>query len=96
MFDWNKTNFEKSLAPSTNFRQQIGKFSATLGFFTIEISNFSVNYNIFRRSRKKPLGEFENFHALKNLEININDGEIVALEELLLVGINIKVRINIF
>jgi len=45
----------------------------------IEISDFSVNYHIFKRSRKKPLGEFENFHALKNLEISINDGEIVAL-----------------
>ena len=45
----------------------------------IEISDFSVNYHIFKRSRKKPLGEFENFHALKNLEISINNGEIVAL-----------------
>ena len=45
----------------------------------IEISDFSVNYHIFKRSRKKPLGEFENFHALKNLEISIDDGEIVAL-----------------
>ena len=45
----------------------------------IEISNFSVDYHIFKRTRKKPLGDFENFSALKNLEINIREGEIVAL-----------------
>jgi len=45
----------------------------------IEISNFSVDYHIFKRTRKKPLGDFENFNALKNLEINIREGEIVAL-----------------
>jgi len=45
----------------------------------IDITDFSVNYHIFKRSRKKPLGDFENFNALKNLEISIKDGEIVAL-----------------
>ena len=45
----------------------------------IEISEFSVDYHMFKRSRKKPLGEFEEYNALKALDININDGEIVAL-----------------
>ena len=45
----------------------------------IEISDFCVNYHMFKRSRKKPLGEFEEYNALKTLNVNINDGEIVAL-----------------
>ena len=45
----------------------------------IEISNFSVDYHMFKRTRKKPFGDFENFNALKNLEISIKEGEIVAL-----------------
>ena len=35
----------------------------------IEISNFSVDYHMFKRSRKKPFGEFEIFNALKTLDI---------------------------
>jgi len=45
----------------------------------IEISDFSVEYHMFKRSRKKPFGEFEVFNALKTLEVNINEGEIIAL-----------------
>jgi len=45
----------------------------------VEISNFSLDYHIFKRSRKKPLGDFEHFNALKNLDIGIKVGETVAL-----------------
>ncbi|CAI8237591.1 MAG: Teichoic acids export ATP-binding protein TagH [Methanobacteriota archaeon] len=45
----------------------------------IEISDFCVDYHMFKRSRKKPLGEFEEYNALKKIDINISDGEIVAL-----------------
>ena len=46
---------------------------------SIEITDFSVDYQIFKRSRKKPLGEFEGFKALANIDFSINDGEIIAL-----------------
>ena len=43
------------------------------------ISGLDIDYHIFSRSRKKPLGEFINFSALKNINIDISEGEIVAL-----------------
>jgi len=45
----------------------------------IEITDFFVNYHIFKRSRKKPLGEFSEFSALKNFNLEIPEGEVVAL-----------------
>lgn len=45
----------------------------------IIISGLDIDYHIFSRSRKKPLGEFVNFSALKNINIDISEGEIVAL-----------------
>ena len=45
----------------------------------IIISELNVDYHMFSRSRKKPFGEFVNFSALKNLNIEIFEGEIVAL-----------------
>ena len=45
----------------------------------IIISELNVDYHMFSRSRKKPFGEFVDFSALKNLNIEIFEGEIVAL-----------------
>ena len=35
----------------------------------VAISNFSVDYHIFKRSRKKPFGEFNEFKALGSIVI---------------------------
>ncbi|MED5271340.1 MAG: ABC transporter ATP-binding protein [Candidatus Thermoplasmatota archaeon] len=45
----------------------------------VEISDYYVDYHIFKRSRKKPLGEFNKFCALKNLNLKIPEGQVVAL-----------------
>ncbi len=45
----------------------------------ISITNLSLDYHIFKRSKKNPLGDFSNFKALNKLNINIDNGEIVAL-----------------
>ncbi len=45
----------------------------------VSISELSVDYHIFKRSRKKPLGEFNEFRALNKLNIKIPQGEVVAL-----------------
>ncbi len=45
----------------------------------VSISELFVNYHIFKRSKKKPLGEFKEFLALKNIDFKIQKGEVVAL-----------------
>tara|TARA_B100001540_G_scaffold317716_1_gene352352 strand:- start:630 stop:1349 length:720 start_codon:yes stop_codon:yes gene_type:complete len=45
----------------------------------VSISELYVNYHIFRRSKKKPLGEFNEFCALKNLNFKIPEGQVIAL-----------------
>tara|TARA_B100000902_G_scaffold356230_1_gene369724 strand:+ start:429 stop:1175 length:747 start_codon:yes stop_codon:yes gene_type:complete len=46
---------------------------------SIVISNLNVDYDIFKRSKRKPFGEFVKYSALKEIGININEGDIIAL-----------------
>ena len=45
----------------------------------LNISNLNVDYHMFNRSKRKPFGEFVDFYALKDIQIKISEGEIVAL-----------------
>ena len=45
----------------------------------IKAENLCLDYHMFKRSRKKPFGEFINFRSLSNINFKIKEGEIVAL-----------------
>jgi len=45
----------------------------------ITADNLCLDYHMFKRSRKKPFGEFINFRSLSNIVFDIKEGEIVAL-----------------